>query len=108
MKSIASLLACSILTIWVVAIAIFSVQNATPVSLQLLGYESIKLPVGVVLAFSSGIGVMGGAFAIPLLNPLNRQLNNSRSDNDEDYEEEIEDDIQDGANDWLKTGSKDW
>ena len=105
MKSIASLLACSILTTWVMAIAIFSVQNATPISLKFLGYESIKLPVGVVLAFSSAIGVMGGAFTLPLVERLNSPSNNSGFD---DYEEDIEEDIQDGANDWLETGSKDW
>lgn len=109
MKSIASLLACSILTTWVVAIAIFSVQNATLVSLKFLGYESIKLPVGVVLAFGSGLGVMGGAFTLPLLNSLNRPSNNSRSDNyDNDYEEEIPKDNPSSGSDWLETGSQDW
>lgn len=74
MKSIANLVACLILAVWGIAIAIFSVQNATPVSLKMLGFESIQMPVGVVLAFSGGIGVVLGAIAIPLFTRSDRQL----------------------------------
>lgn len=42
--------------LWVVAIAIVSVQNATPVSVQFLTFHSVELPVGVLLSF----GVAGG------------------------------------------------
>lgn len=42
--------------LWVVAIAIVSVQNATPVSVQFLTFRSVELPVGVLLSF----GVAGG------------------------------------------------
>jgi uncharacterized integral membrane protein len=74
MKSIANLIACLILAVWAIAIALFSVQNATPVSLKLLGFESIQMPVGVVLAFSAGIGVMLGAIALPVFSRSHRQL----------------------------------
>jgi len=37
--------------IWIVAIAILSVQNATPVAIKFLGLQSVELPVGVVLSF---------------------------------------------------------
>ena len=74
MKSIANLVACLILAVWGIAIAIFSVQNATPVSLKMLGFESIQMPVGVVLAFSGGIGVVLGAIALPLFTRSDRQL----------------------------------
>ncbi len=75
MKSIANLIACLILAVWGIAIALFSVQNATPVSLRLLGFESIQMPVGVVLAFSMGIGAMlGGAIALPAFIRANRQV----------------------------------
>ncbi|MFB2983623.1 lipopolysaccharide assembly protein LapA domain-containing protein [Microseira sp. BLCC-F43] len=74
MKSIANLIACLILAVWAIAIALFSVQNATPVSLKLLGFESIQMPVGVVLAFSAGIGVMLGAIALPVFTRSNRKL----------------------------------
>lgn len=54
--------------VWVVAMAIVSVQNATPVSLKFLAFESIELPFGVVLSFCVAVGMMGGAVAISLLN----------------------------------------
>ncbi len=37
--------------IWIVAIAILSVQNATPVAVKFLGIQSVELPFGVVLSF---------------------------------------------------------
>ena len=37
--------------IWIVAIAILSVQNATPVTINFLGLQSVELPFGVVLSF---------------------------------------------------------
>ncbi len=63
-KQIAAIGICVILGIWVGAIAILSVQNATPVQLSFFGLKSIQMPVGVVLAFSVAIGTIVGA--IPL------------------------------------------
>ncbi|HAZ48890.1 MAG TPA: DUF1049 domain-containing protein [Cyanobacteria bacterium UBA11369] len=74
MKSIVNLIACLILAVWAIAIAIFSVQNATPVSLRMLGFESIQMPVGVVLVFSGGIGVMLGAIALLVFGRANGKL----------------------------------
>ena len=48
------------------AIAVFAVQNITPVSLRLFVFESIQLPVGILLAFCIGFGLILGAF-LPLL-----------------------------------------
>lgn len=39
-----------------IAIAIFASQNITTVSLRLFGFESINLPLGLVLIFSAGLG----------------------------------------------------
>ena len=50
------LLLITVPALWIVAIAILSVQNATPVSLKFLGMQSVELPVGVILSF----GVAGG------------------------------------------------
>ncbi|WP_338022957.1 LapA family protein [Argonema galeatum] len=123
MKTIANLLASLILAIWVLAIAIFSVQNATLVSLKFLGFESIQLPVGVVLAFCAGAGVVGGAIAFPLLSGSEqRQGDNERSDDDfedDDFEEDKQPvsnqptpnqptPNQVSSDDWLESGSKDW
>ncbi|WP_338022455.1 LapA family protein [Argonema antarcticum] len=124
MKTIAYLLASLILAIWVLAIAIFSVQNATLVSLKFLGFESIQLPVGVVLAFCAGAGVVGGAIAFPLLSGSAR-LQGDKNRSDDDFEDDdFEEDNQPVSNqptpnqttpnqvssddDWLESGSKDW
>lgn len=80
MKTLANLLTLIIVAVWVVAIAILSVQNATPVSLKFLTYQSIQLPVGLVLAFSAGLGIIGIALTLPLWS-LGTQ---TQSDNDLD------------------------
>jgi uncharacterized integral membrane protein len=60
-KQISAILISVILGIWMGAIAILSVQNATPVQLSFLGLQSIQMPVGVVLAFAVAIGTITGA-----------------------------------------------
>lgn len=53
--------------VWVVAIAILSVQNATPVTIQFLGWQSIELPFGVVLGFCVAGGMLVTALGLLLL-----------------------------------------
>ena len=65
MKTIANLITALILTSWIVTIAILSVQNYTLVSLKFLNVESVKIPIGILLAFSVGVGIMAGAI-VPL------------------------------------------
>ncbi len=51
-----------IVTIWIVAIALISVQNATLVSLKFLLWQSVPLPTGLLLAIALGSGLLlGGA-----------------------------------------------
>ncbi|MBK4731532.1 LapA family protein [Oxynema sp. CENA135] len=59
-----ALIASAIAAAWIVAIAIISVQNATLVSLQFLGFQSIQLPLGIVLALSAATGAIGGAIGL--------------------------------------------
>lgn len=66
MKIIPPLLTAIVLALWVSAIAIISVQNATPISLKFLTFQSVSLPLGIILGFTVGVGVIAGAFA-PLL-----------------------------------------
>lgn len=66
MNTIANLLTSLILAIWVGAIAILSVQNFSSVSLKFLIFQSVEIPAGLVLAFSAGAGMLGGAIA-PIL-----------------------------------------
>ncbi len=67
MRSVASLLTALIVAFWIVAIALISVQNATPVALRFLNFQLIEIPFGLVLAFSASIGILGTAIAQPLL-----------------------------------------
>ena len=62
MKSLARLLNSSILACLILAIAIFSIQNIEDVSVKFLVWESIALPVGVLLAFCCGMGLILGWF----------------------------------------------
>ncbi|NJL49738.1 MAG: DUF1049 domain-containing protein [Leptolyngbyaceae cyanobacterium SM2_5_2] len=58
--------------LWVVAIAIIAVQNATSVSFRFLNLQSIELPFGVLLAFCVAWGMVVAALVLMLLggNPL--------------------------------------
>ncbi|MDJ0718357.1 MAG: DUF1049 domain-containing protein [Prochloraceae cyanobacterium] len=63
MKIFTNFLTSVIFATWIGIIAVFSVQNYTQISLKFLIFESIELPVGVILAFSVGIGTIAGAIA---------------------------------------------
>ncbi|MEO3704844.1 DUF1049 domain-containing protein [Trichormus azollae] len=66
MKSFVHLVIALIIAVWVMAIALISVQNATPVSLRFLGLQSIQIPFGLVLAFVVAGGLLGMAILQPL------------------------------------------
>jgi uncharacterized integral membrane protein len=66
MKNLPHLLISIIVGGWAIAIAIIAVQNATPVSLKFLFFQSIEIPLGVVLALSAALGTMGTAILQPL------------------------------------------
>lgn len=55
-----------LLAIWIGAIALVSVQNATPVALKFIMFESIQIPVGVILAFCAILGLILGSLVKPL------------------------------------------
>ena len=48
------------------AIAILSVQNGTPVSIAFLNGETTQLPLGLWLAFAVGVGMIGTALLLSL------------------------------------------
>jgi len=58
-------LASLLLATWVSAIALVSVQNATPVSLRFLMLRSVQIPVGLLLGLSASIGMLGAALILP-------------------------------------------
>jgi uncharacterized integral membrane protein len=76
MKTIPLLAISFLVAILASAIGIISVQNATPVSLNFIFFQSIQMPVGVVLAMSMSAGLIGGALLQPLWNLSDSQ--NSR------------------------------
>jgi uncharacterized integral membrane protein len=53
--------------LWVAAVAIVAVQNATPVSIRLLTLQSIEMPFGVLLAFGAAGGMVAAAVGLLLL-----------------------------------------
>lgn len=56
----------------VVAIAVLSVQNATPVSIQFLAFRSVPLPFGLWLGFGVAAGMVGAASLLTFL-PVKRR-----------------------------------
>ena len=82
MRYFATLIASLIVTVWIGAIALISVQNATPLSLRFLSFQLVELPFGLILAFSAGVGVMGTAIAQPLLGFSSPQRD---QDDDDDF-----------------------
>lgn len=66
MKVITNLFISLMVAAWSGAIAIFSIQNIQEVSLKFIVWESLTFPVGVLLAFCAGVGMILGAL-LPLL-----------------------------------------
>ena len=79
-------LICLILSLLVSAIAILSVQNVAPVSLQFLFFRSIEMPVGVVLALSMSAGLLGVAVAQLLWRLTSSQPDGDSVGDDETWE----------------------
>jgi uncharacterized integral membrane protein len=50
--------------LWVAAVALVAVQNATPVSIWLLTLQSIEIPFGVLLAFGAAGGMVVAAIGL--------------------------------------------
>ncbi|MFB2879884.1 lipopolysaccharide assembly protein LapA domain-containing protein [Floridanema aerugineum] len=107
MKSLATLIISVILAVWMMAIAILSVQNATPVTLKFLAYESIRLPVGLVLAFSAAAGAIVGAIvALPLFSSPSSTSEDFPAENYQTENRQQQTTV--GADDWMERGSNDW
>ena len=62
MRTLGLLLSMTLLAILLGLVAIASIQNIEIVSIQFLLWESVKLPFGVLIAFSVGFGLMVGSF----------------------------------------------
>ena len=88
MKVIINLISSSFLAGWIITMAVFSIQKINPGVLRFFTWESLKLPIGVLLAFCVGLGLVLGSL-LPLLLPKPKKYPRQRlSDVDvEDMEE---------------------
>ncbi len=66
-----NLIISTIAALWIVLIALLSVQNATIVSLKFLVWRSIELPWGLILAGAVGIGFLLGGWLSQLSSEFN-------------------------------------
>ncbi|MGK7874681.1 MAG: lipopolysaccharide assembly protein LapA domain-containing protein [Xenococcaceae cyanobacterium] len=105
MNTFTNFLTSLIISAWIGVIAVFSIQNITPISLKFLIFESIKLPVGVLLAFSVGVGMVVGAIA-PLFWQVPKPRKQNRKRPLEDDLEYIEE--EDPIEDWEESRSQNW
>ncbi len=105
MKTFTNLLTSLIIAAWIGTISVFSIQNIQTVSLKFFIFESIKLPVGVLLSFCVGVGmVLGGIAPLFWQAPKSRQPNRRRLiEEDLEYPKE-----EDPIEDWEEEPSKDW
>ncbi|MBD2777706.1 LapA family protein [Iningainema tapete] len=85
MKTLATLLTSIVVAVWVLAIAILSVQNAEPVSLKFLTFVSIQIPVGLLLAFCACVGIIGTALLVPMWGIAGSTQRNPRSNEDAEF-----------------------
>ncbi|BAU13829.1 hypothetical protein LEP3755_43710 [Leptolyngbya sp. NIES-3755] len=67
MRSFATLITACIVAVWMGAIALIAIQNAAPITLRFLAFQTIELPFGLVIAFSVMLGIVGTAIVQPLL-----------------------------------------
>lgn len=66
MKIFTNFISSLILALWVSAIAIFSIQNIQSVSIKFIVWQSIQIPVGVLLTICAGGGIILGSL-LPIL-----------------------------------------
>ncbi len=85
MRTIANLVISLFVAFWIVAIAIISLKNVTPVSLKFLTFQSVQLPFFLVLAFSVAAGIILMALIQPLWSMFGSRARSYRADDfDED------------------------
>ncbi|MGJ5673305.1 MAG: lipopolysaccharide assembly protein LapA domain-containing protein [Nostochopsis sp.] len=85
MKTLATLLTIIILVFWIMAVALLSVQNATPVSLNFLNFQSIQLPVGLLLALCAVVGMIGMGLLQPLWGLAGSDQSNSKAQDEAEF-----------------------
>jgi uncharacterized integral membrane protein len=72
------ILAFIVMSLIIAGVALFSVQNASAVSLQFLAWRSIELPLGFLLCLGFVVGLLLAVFSV-----LAWRLTDNNPDNDE-------------------------
>jgi uncharacterized integral membrane protein len=85
MKTLTTLVISIIVALWVLGIAIISVQNAEPISLRFLTFRSIQMPFGLVLSFCAAFGIISMALLQPLWGLASSGQRNTEFDNDNEF-----------------------
>jgi uncharacterized integral membrane protein len=75
MKSTTNLLAVLLLAVWLVVVAVVSVQNAQPVSLNAFGFQTVAIPFGLLLTFAAVSGMVGTIVLAPIFRPGGARAN---------------------------------
>jgi uncharacterized integral membrane protein len=77
-RKITNFLTSAVVAVCAVAIAVISVQNFTAVSLKFLTFQSIDIPLGVLLSFCFGGGLLMGGFVPFFLRPSKAKIRSRR------------------------------
>jgi uncharacterized integral membrane protein len=72
MNSLANLAAITLVGVWMLAIALITVQNAAPMSISFFGQKTVAMPFGLLLTGVTVIGMVGVGVLQPLLFPRRR------------------------------------
>ncbi|MGL5510537.1 MAG: lipopolysaccharide assembly protein LapA domain-containing protein [Microcoleaceae cyanobacterium] len=67
MKLMQTILINFLVVFWIGAIALIAIQNATPFTLQFFGWETISMPLGIMIALSVMLGIITGTIMLPFL-----------------------------------------
>jgi lipopolysaccharide assembly protein A len=87
MNTITNFLGSSLVAGWIITMAVFAIQNVKPVSLKFLQFESIKLPVGILLSGCLGLGFFIGSLLPVFLKKSKRPPRGRFSPQDTELEE---------------------
>lgn len=87
MNTITSFLGSTIVAGWIVTMAVFAIQNVNPVALKFLQFQSIKLPVGILLAFCLGFGFFLGSLLPVFFRKSRRPPRGRFSPSDAEFDE---------------------
>ncbi|MEC4812158.1 MAG: DUF1049 domain-containing protein [Scytonema sp. PMC 1069.18] len=85
MKTLTNIVISIVVALWVIGIAIISVQNAESISLRFLTFRSIQIPFGLVLSFCAAVGIVGMALLNPLWGLAASEQRDRETENDNEF-----------------------